>query len=121
MNGIKTTWRLIATGPDFKAIGLSAFSDQRYVLEMLDARFSIVLPQNVACLCREICAHFKNLSGYAKPRTKCRYIFAAPAIMARSALATFICVSGEPSVRIIATAISTTYSMDCSVSLPSDS
>jgi DNA-binding NarL/FixJ family response regulator len=37
MNGIETTRRLIAICPDVKIIGLSAFCDQRYVLEMLDA------------------------------------------------------------------------------------
>jgi len=37
MNGIETTRRLTAACPEAKVIGLSAFSDQRYVLEMLDA------------------------------------------------------------------------------------
>jgi len=37
MNGIDTTRRLIAACPATKVIGLSAFTDQRYVIEMLDA------------------------------------------------------------------------------------
>lgn len=37
MNGIETTRRLIAACPEVKVIGLSAFYDQRYVVEMLDA------------------------------------------------------------------------------------
>ncbi|MCG2578670.1 response regulator transcription factor [Dechloromonas sp. XY25] len=37
MNGIETTRRLRAACPDIKIIGLSAFSDQRYILEMLNA------------------------------------------------------------------------------------
>ncbi len=37
MNGIDTTRRLIAACPEVKVIGLSAFVDQRYVIEMLDA------------------------------------------------------------------------------------
>lgn len=37
MNGIETTRRLIGAFPNIKVIGLSAFSDQRYVHEMLEA------------------------------------------------------------------------------------
>ena len=37
MNGIDTTRRLLAACPDVKVIGLSAFYDQRYVVDMLDA------------------------------------------------------------------------------------
>ena len=37
MNGIETTRRLISLFPGIKVIALSAFSDQRYVHEMLDA------------------------------------------------------------------------------------
>lgn len=37
MNGIETTRRLLAICPTVKVIGLSAFSDQRYILEMLNA------------------------------------------------------------------------------------
>ena len=37
MNGIDTTRRLIAACPAIKVIGLSAFADQRHVVEMLDA------------------------------------------------------------------------------------
>lgn len=37
MNGIETTRRLRAACPDIKIIGLSAFSDQRYIFEMLNA------------------------------------------------------------------------------------
>ena len=37
MNGIETTRRLLANCPDIKVIGLSAFTDQRYICEMLDA------------------------------------------------------------------------------------
>lgn len=37
MNGIETTRRLLAVCPNIKVIGLSAFSDQRYILEMLEA------------------------------------------------------------------------------------
>ncbi|HLO62228.1 MAG TPA: response regulator transcription factor [Azonexus sp.] len=37
MNGIETTRRLRTACPDIKIIGLSAFSDQRYIFEMLNA------------------------------------------------------------------------------------
>lgn len=37
MNGIETTRRLRSTCPGIKIIGLSAFSDQRYIFEMLNA------------------------------------------------------------------------------------
>lgn len=37
MNGIETTRRLRTACPNIKIIGLSAFSDQRYILEMLNA------------------------------------------------------------------------------------
>ncbi len=37
MNGIETTRRLIAAHPSIKVIGLSALTDQRYILDMLDA------------------------------------------------------------------------------------
>lgn len=37
MNGIETTRLLLASCPQIKVIGLSAFSDQRYIVEMLDA------------------------------------------------------------------------------------
>jgi len=37
MNGIETTRRLLASCPNIKVIGLSAFSDQRYIAEMLEA------------------------------------------------------------------------------------
>lgn len=37
MNGIDTTRRLIAACPEVKVIGVSAFVDERYILEMLDA------------------------------------------------------------------------------------
>ncbi|HEX6733210.1 MAG TPA: response regulator transcription factor [Azonexus sp.] len=37
MNGIETTRRLRTACPGIKVIGLSAFSDQRYILEMLNA------------------------------------------------------------------------------------
>ena len=37
MNGIETTRRLLANCPGIKVIGLSAFSDQRYICEMIDA------------------------------------------------------------------------------------
>ena len=37
MNGIETTRRLRVACPGIKIIGLSAFSDQRYILEMLNA------------------------------------------------------------------------------------
>lgn len=37
MNGIEATRRLIAVQPDVKVIGLSAYPDRHYVLEMLEA------------------------------------------------------------------------------------
>jgi two-component system NarL family response regulator len=37
VNGIETTRRMQASCPQIKVIGLSAFSDQRYILEMLNA------------------------------------------------------------------------------------
>jgi DNA-binding NarL/FixJ family response regulator len=37
MNGIETTRRLQSSCPEIKVIGLSAFSDQRYIFEMLEA------------------------------------------------------------------------------------
>jgi len=37
MNGIEATRRLRAARPDLKVIALSAYSDKRFVLEMLDA------------------------------------------------------------------------------------
>lgn len=37
MNGIETTRRLLAARPEIRVIGLSAFSDQRYISEMLNA------------------------------------------------------------------------------------
>ena len=37
MNGIEATRRLCAAQPDLKVIALSAYSDKRFVLEMLDA------------------------------------------------------------------------------------
>lgn len=37
MNGIETTRRLLTSCPTVKVIGLSAFSDQRYIIEMLNA------------------------------------------------------------------------------------
>ena len=37
MNGIETTRRLLAACPEIRVIGLSAFSDQRYIVEMLEA------------------------------------------------------------------------------------
>ena len=37
LNGIEATRRIMASHPEMKVIGLSAFSDQRFVLEMLSA------------------------------------------------------------------------------------
>lgn len=37
MNGIETTEKLLATCPDIKVIGLSAYLDQRFILDMLQA------------------------------------------------------------------------------------
>jgi two-component system NarL family response regulator len=37
MNGIETSRRLASTSPETKIIGLSAFSEQRYIFEMLNA------------------------------------------------------------------------------------
>jgi DNA-binding NarL/FixJ family response regulator len=37
MNGIETTARLLAACPDIKVIGLSAYVDQRFILDMLQA------------------------------------------------------------------------------------
>jgi two-component system NarL family response regulator len=37
MNGIETTEKLLATCPDVKVIGLSAYVDQRFIVDMLQA------------------------------------------------------------------------------------
>jgi DNA-binding NarL/FixJ family response regulator len=37
MNGIETTARLLAASPNIKVIGLSAYIDQRFILDMLQA------------------------------------------------------------------------------------
>jgi DNA-binding NarL/FixJ family response regulator len=37
MNGIETTERLLASCPDIKVVGLSAYVDQRFILDMLQA------------------------------------------------------------------------------------
>jgi len=49
MNGIEATRRLIAACPDTKVIGLSALSDQRYVIEMLEAGASGYVTKAEAC------------------------------------------------------------------------
>jgi len=48
MNGIETTRRLIAACPDVKVIALSALTDQRYVLDMIDAGASAYVSKAAA-------------------------------------------------------------------------
>lgn len=47
MNGIETTRRLIGVCPDIKVIALSALTDQRYVLDMIDAGASAYVTKAV--------------------------------------------------------------------------
>lgn len=49
MNGIETTRRLIAACPSVKVIALSAFADQRYVLDMMNAGASAYVTKGEAC------------------------------------------------------------------------
>ena len=49
MNGIEATRRLRAACPDVKIIALSAFSERRYVIEMLDAGASGYVTKAEAC------------------------------------------------------------------------
>jgi DNA-binding NarL/FixJ family response regulator len=49
MNGIETTQRLIETCPNIKVIGLSALTDQDYVLDMIDAGASAYVTKAAAC------------------------------------------------------------------------
>ena len=49
MNGIETTRRLVAASPDIKIIGLSAFTDQHYVIDMLEAGASGYVTKAEAC------------------------------------------------------------------------
>jgi len=48
MNGIETTRRLAAACPEVQVIGLSAFSEQRYILDMLDAGASAYVTKAAA-------------------------------------------------------------------------
>ena len=48
MNGIETTRRLVAACPDIRVIALSALTDQRYVLDMIDAGASAYVTKAAA-------------------------------------------------------------------------